>query len=73
MKDTIKNGETGILADTWVTDYGIRYDLPTIINGINMLISNPEEKIKMGENTRNSCYEILFAVIFSRKYKKTNQ
>lgn len=37
LKDTIINGESGFLIDTWMSDYGVRLDLPRLVDLLQFL------------------------------------
>lgn len=41
MKDTVRDGITGFSADTWLTDYGVRFDLPKVIGALELLGTDP--------------------------------
>lgn len=38
LKDTVIDEQTGFLCDTWVTDYGIRFDMPRVVNSLRYLM-----------------------------------
>lgn len=48
LKDAV-NGEVGFTVDTWVSDLGIRYDMPQVIRHVFFLAMNPEKRKELGE------------------------
>lgn len=50
MKDTVRDGITGFSADTWVTDYGVRFDLPKVIGALELLCTDPDLRGQMSSN-----------------------
>jgi glycosyltransferase involved in cell wall biosynthesis len=41
LRDTVVDGVTGFLADTWLTDHGIRFDLPAVVEALEILAADP--------------------------------
>lgn len=37
LKDTIVDGRSGFLIDTWMSDYGVRFDMPRLVNVLQCL------------------------------------
>ena len=48
LKDTIVEGQTGFLADTWISEYGVRFDMPKVINVLRLLMDQPTFRNKIG-------------------------
>ncbi|HEU5377049.1 MAG TPA: glycosyltransferase family 4 protein, partial [Ktedonobacteraceae bacterium] len=41
LKDTIVDGKSGFLIDTWMSDYGVRFDMPRLVNVLQFLRNRP--------------------------------
>ena len=48
LKDTIIEGQTGFLADTWISEYGIRFDMPKVVNSLQLLSVQPALRNMIG-------------------------
>ncbi|HEU5374620.1 MAG TPA: glycosyltransferase family 4 protein [Ktedonobacteraceae bacterium] len=41
LRDTIIDGKSGFLIDTWMSDYGVRFDLPRLVKVLQRLRNQP--------------------------------
>jgi hypothetical protein len=58
LKDTIIDGKSGFLIDTWMSDYGVRFDLPRLVNCLQLL-----------RNQRALCQQLSqFAVQYAQEH-----
>ncbi len=54
LKDTIEHGKTGFQVDTFVTDWGIRVDLHSVLHYSARLIASREEREEIGDAARRT-------------------
>lgn len=52
LRDTVIDGTTGILIDTWVTRSGVRLDTPRLAASILLLASNNQVRAELANNAR---------------------
>ena len=69
LKDTI-NKEVGFPIDTWGTPYGIRFDAPTVINGIKCLIENKQLCQKKGQHGRKRAVALYSEDLYRDKLRQ---
>lgn len=52
LKDTVVDGHTGYLIDTWLSDTGIRVDYSMLLRALDDVSSKPEQREALGRNGR---------------------
>lgn len=48
LKDTVIDGHTGFLADTWVSQYGIRFDMLKVVKALDLMATAPVFRSELG-------------------------
>lgn len=66
LKDTLIEGKTGFLADTWTSEYGIRFDWPKVIDAVTTLIESPELRKEMSHFARQHVLEHFALTVYSQ-------
>jgi glycosyltransferase involved in cell wall biosynthesis len=49
LKDTIVDGKSGFLIDTWMSDYGVRFDMPRLVDLLQLLRNQRELRQELGQ------------------------
>ena len=57
VMDTVRDGETGLLADTWLSGHGIRFDLPRVVDALEQLAGDPGLRDEMGRAAAHTALE----------------
>lgn len=65
--DSSVDGCTGFLADTWVSDYGIRFDMPKIVNALQRLLHKPALRRELGAFAAQRAREQYAWPVYSRR------
>jgi glycosyltransferase involved in cell wall biosynthesis len=48
LKDTVRDGGTGFLADTWLSTHGVRFDLPRVVDALELLAGDAAARAELG-------------------------
>ncbi|WP_201382276.1 glycosyltransferase family 4 protein [Ktedonobacter sp. SOSP1-52] len=48
LKDTIVDSKSGFLIDTWMSDYGVRFDMPWLVNILQLLRKQRDLRQELG-------------------------
>lgn len=70
LKDIIVDRKSGFLIDTWMSDYGVRFDLPRLVNSLQLLRNQREARQTMGRYARQHAQEHFSWPVYCRQLWK---
>lgn len=70
LKDTIIDGQNGFLSDTWISDYGIRFDVAKLLSVLNYLIDTSTECKRLATYARYYAEKYYSWAIYNNRLLK---
>lgn len=67
LKDTIADGKSGFLIDTWMSDYGVRFDMPRLVDTLQLLRSQREVRQELSQSAVQHVQEHLSWPVYCRQ------
>ena len=70
LKDTIIHNKVGFSIDTWVTNKGIRFDAPAVLDALKCLIENKARYTEQSQSARTRSVEIYNGSDYAKHVKR---